>query len=150
MRGLVVGVLLAMGSTSAAIGAADDVHYACDLSDNDESAETYSPGKGRAEFTLERATMKLSWRVSYEGLTTPLVSAGAYGPERVGANAGETIRLSANGTTSPLTGSKALNDSERQYLATGRMYVNLLTAKYKDGELRCQIGRLREKPASAP
>src|SRR3954470_12788661 len=118
MRVLLAAAVLVFGASPGGSAATDDVHYGCNLSDNDESSETYSPGKGRVDFTLERATMKLSWRVTYEGLTGPLLTAGAYGPERVGANAGEAFRLSSNGTASPLVGSKVLNDSERQYLAT--------------------------------
>jgi hypothetical protein len=137
---------LLLGSIFGAHAASDDVHYACDLSDNEEIVATYSPGKGRAEFALERATNKLSWRVSFENLTTPLQSAGAYGPDRPAGTAGLQFSLSTGGVKSPIVGSKILSDIERQYLAAGRIYVNLITSKYAGGELRCQLKRLRETP----
>jgi hypothetical protein len=149
MRLEAIGLALAAGLAvlpAGAWAAADDIHYACALSADEESAETYSPGKGHAAFTLERATLKLSWNVSYEGLTSPAISAGLYGPDRPGGNAGLQIDLAPKGLKSPLVGSKILNDGELQYLVTGRMYVNILTPKYKEGELRCQVTRLREKP----
>ena len=37
----------------SAWAAADDIHYACALSADEESAETDSPGKGMAEFSLD-------------------------------------------------------------------------------------------------
>ncbi len=137
---------LLIGSLSGAHAASDDVHYACDLSDNEQLVATYSPGKGRAEFAFERATNKLSWRVSYEGLTTPIQSAGAYGPDRPAGAAGLQFNLAVGGLKSPVTGARVLSDIERQYIAAGRIYVNILTTKYPAGELRCQLKRLREAP----
>ena len=132
----------------AAHAAADDIQYSCDLSADEESSETYSPGSGHADFTLERESLKFSWKVSYQDLTTPPVTAGLYGPDRPGGNAGFQIDLAPKGLKSPLIGSKILNDGELQYLVTGRMYVNIVTAKYKDGELRCQV--TRQRPKSPP
>jgi hypothetical protein len=132
-------------SASIVHAAADDIQYACDLSADEESAETYSPGKGHADFTIERESLKFSWKVTYQDLTSPPVSAGLYGPDRPGGNAGFQINLAPQGLKSPLIGTKVLNDGELQYLVTGRMYVNIVTTKYKDGELRCQVTRQRPK-----
>jgi hypothetical protein len=144
---LSVAAVLA-GLISPVLAAQDDIHYACDLSADEESAEVYSPGKGRAEFALERETLKLSWKVTYEDMSGPALSVGVYGPDRPGGNAGLLINLVEKGAPkSPVVGSKILNDGELQYFVTGRVYMNILSAKYKDGELRCQITRLREKAA---
>ena len=139
------------GTAGPALAAADDIFYACDLSPDEESHEVYSPGKGHASFVLERATLKLSWNVTFEGLSGPATSAGLYGPDRPGGNAGFQVDMAnKGGPKSPLIGSKILNDGELQYLVTGRMYVNIVTPKYKDGELRCQVTRLRNKPEPKP
>jgi hypothetical protein len=140
----------ALAGLQPALAAADDIYYACDLSADEESHEVYSPGTGHAAFVLERETLKLSWNVTYEGLTGPATSAGLYGPDRPGGNAGFQVDLAPKGLKSPLIGAKVLNDGELQYLVTGRMYVNIVTSKYKDGELRCQVTRLRGKPAPKP
>ncbi len=107
----------------------------------------YSDGTGRAEFALERTTLKLSWKISFEKLSGPATSVGVYGPDRPGGNAGLLIDLGK--PNSPVVGSKTLNDGELQYFVTGRVYMNILTNKYKDGELRCQITRLRDTPPAA-
>ena len=148
---LPIAALLA-GFASPVSAAQDDIRYACNLSADEESAEVYSDGTGRAEFALERATLKLSWKVTYDKLSGPALSVGVYGPDRPGGNAGLLINLVNKGAPkSPVVGSKILNDGELQYYVTGRVYMNIMTAKYKDGEVRCQITRLRDSaPPKAP
>ena len=123
--------------------AADDILYSAIISDDDQSTPTYSPGKGYAEFRLERATLKLSWKITYQGLTSPPISAGLYGPENVGANAGQVIDLGTRGLKSPIVGSTVISDGVLGYLTTGRVYINIHTTRYRDGELRGQLRRQR-------
>lgn len=133
----------------AAIAASDDIVYTAVLSDEDQSTPTYSPGKGFAEFRLERATLKLSWKITYQGLTSPPIAAGLYGPENVGANAGQVVDLGTRGLRSPIVGSAIISDGVLGYLTTGRIYVNIHTRRYKDGELRGQVRRQRAPATSA-
>ncbi len=122
------------------------IQFVADLSADEESAPTESPGSGHAEFTLDRATLKLNWVVTFEKLTTPLTSAVVRGPQKPGTNAGVLFELGPSTAKSPIKGSITLNDGQLEYLLAGRMYVNLHTVKYKDGELRGQLHRVREKP----
>jgi hypothetical protein len=122
------------------------IHFVADLSADEESAPTESPGSGHAEFTLERATLKFSWVVTFDKLTSPLTEAVVRGPQKPGTNAGVLFELGPKTSTSPIKGSIVLNDGQLEYLLAGRMYVNLHTTKYKDGELRGQIHRVRETP----
>lgn len=133
----------------AAIAANDDIVYTAVLSDEDQSTPTYSPGKGFAEFRLERATLKLSWKITYQGLTSPPIAAGLYGPENVGANAGQVVDLGTRGLRSPIVGSTIVSDGVLGYLTTGRVYVNIHTRRYRDGELRGQLRRQRTAAAPA-
>ena len=136
-------LLLPAAAPSGAWAADDDIVFTATLSDNEQSVPTYSPGSGFAEFRLERATLKLSWKVTYQNLTSPPVAAGLYGPENVGANAGQVVDLAHGKLKSPITGSTILSDGVFQYLITGRVYVNLHTTRYPDGELRGQLQRQR-------
>ena len=122
------------------------VFYA-DLSADEESAETYSPGIGRFECALERKTLKLTWKVTYQKLTSPVIGAGIHGPQSPGAEAGVLVDLGGKGLTSPIEGSSILNEGQLEYLLTDRMYVNILTKKYPGGELRGQLARLRPTTA---
>jgi hypothetical protein len=134
---------LAVLTVSRAESAADDIVFTATLTDEDQSTPTYSPGSGYAEVRLERATLKITWKVTYRGLTSKPIAAGLYGPENVGANAGQVVNLGVNGLASPIQGSEVLSDGVFQYLITGRVYVNIHTARYKDGELRGQLRRQR-------
>ncbi len=123
----------------------DDIIFKATLSADDQSIPTESPGTGLLEVRLERATLKITWKLSYQGLTSPPVAAGLYGPENVGGNAGQVVNLGVNGLRSPIEGSTVLSDGVFNYLITGRVYANLHTTKYKEGELRGQLRRQRKK-----
>jgi hypothetical protein len=131
---------------SEARAAEDDILFGAPLSDDEQSIPTESPGSGYAEFRLERETLKLSWKVVYKDITSPPIEIGLYGPENVGANAGMIVNLAPKGMGSPVEGSTILSDGNFQYLITTRVYVNIKTQKWKDGELRGQVRRLRSKP----
>lgn len=125
--------------------AEDDIIFAANLTPDDQSTPTESPATGYAEVRLERATLKITWKVTYRGLTSKPIAAGLYGPENVGANAGQVVNLGVRGLTSPIQGSEVLSDGVFQYLITGRVYVNIHTTRYKDGELRGQLRRQRKR-----
>lgn len=117
------------------------IHFVAQISADEQSAYTESAGTGRAEFVLERATLRLSWTLTYSGLTSAPVGVAIHGPQAPGGNAGVLIDMGAKGISSPLKGSAILTDGQLEYLLTGRTYVNLRTQKYKLGELRGQIMR---------
>ena len=125
--------------------AQDDILFAGKLTADDQSTPTDSPGEGYAEVRLERATLRILWKITYRGLTSKPIAAGLYGPENVGANAGQIVNLGVKGLASPMQGSQVLSDGEFQYLITGRVYANIHTARYKDGELRGQLRRQRRR-----
>lgn len=139
---------LALWPSQATQAADDDIFYSAVLNDEDQSTPTYSPGRGVAEFRLERATLKLSWKITYQGLTSEPVEAGLYGPENVGANAGQVVDLAPRGFSNPLVGSTIISDGVLGYLTTGRIYVNIHTRRYPAGELRGQLRRQRTSPKS--
>ena len=135
---------------ASAEAADDDIVYAATLTADDQSTPTESPGKGYAELRLERATLRLTWKVTYQGLTSRITAAGLYGPENVGATAGQVVNLGVQGLGSPIQGSQVLDDGVLQYLVTGRVYVNLHTTRYPDGELRGQLRRQRPQATPKP
>lgn len=112
------------------------------LSADEQSTTTISPGIGRAEFSIDRDTVRMSWKVTYSKLTSPPLAANVHGPQRPGTNAGPQVNLAPKGITSTLEGSAVLTDAQLEYLLAGRMYVNITTIKYPAGELRGQIQRV--------
>ena len=111
------------------------------LTPDDQSTPTYSPATGYALVWLERETLTLHWKVTYTDLTSPPTIAGLYGPENVGANAGIIVDLAPGGIASPIEGSTVLTDGKSRYLITSRVYANIHTKKYPNGELRGQLRR---------
>ncbi len=144
---LVVVVAMQFGFARAAVAQAGPIQFYADLSADEESAPTESNGRGRADFTLERDTMRLSWVVTYTGLGQVL-GAQIAGPQRVGVNGAQIFDLGKTGLKSPIRGSVVMTDGELQYLMERHLYVNITTARYKDGELRGQIERVPPKPAN--
>jgi hypothetical protein len=112
------------------------IFFYADLSADEESSYTESPGVGRFEIT---------WKVTYSNTTSPVTSAGIHGPQTAGSEAAVLVDLGKKGLGSPIEGSAVLNEGDLEYLLTGKMYVNLHTVKYPGGELRGQLMRQRAK-----
>jgi len=138
-------VLAATLASPIALAADDDIVFTAALSDDDQSTPVVSPGAGFAEVRLERATMKITWKVTYKDLTSPPTAAGLYGPENVGGTAGLVVDLANGNLKSPLAGSTVLSDGVFQYLITGRVYVNIHSKRFPNGELRGQLRRQRPR-----
>ncbi len=143
---MALAITLAWASVPAHLPAAEEagppVRFFADLSADEQAATTLSPGVGRADFSLDRATLRFSWRVTYSKLTSAAIGAGVHGPQRPGTNAGVQIDLAPRSRNLPLTGSAVLTDAQLEYLLAGRMYVNIRTTRYPAGELRGQIQRV--------
>ncbi|MDX2145568.1 MAG: CHRD domain-containing protein [Rhodospirillaceae bacterium] len=122
------------------------IGFFADLSADEQAETTESPGVGRADFLLDRDTVRLSWKVTYEKLTSAATGAHIHGPQRPGTNAGVQVDLAPNGLKPPLEGSVVLTDAQLEYLLAGRMYVNIHSQQYPKGELRGQIQRVPPKP----
>jgi hypothetical protein len=119
------------------------ISWFTNLSADEMSWTVDSSGIGRADFVLERETMKLSWTVTYEKLTSPAVRVAIHGPQTPGGEAGVLIDLGEGGVASPIKGSTVINDGMLRYLVTDRFYLMITTAKNKSGEIRGQLQRVR-------
>jgi hypothetical protein len=147
MRTLIRPFVMCTLLVAAPAQAADPIAYFAVLSADEQSTTTESPGTGRANFSLDRDTLRLSWRITFSDLTSPPTGAHIHGPQRPGANAGVQVDLAPKGVLkSPIEGSAVLTDGQVEYLVAGRMYVNIHTQKYPEGELRGQIQRVPRSP----
>jgi hypothetical protein len=120
------------------------ITFCARLSPDEESAPTESPAIGLGTFILRRSDLQLGWYVKFEKLSGPAVEAEIHAPQRPGANAPAIFPLApSRHITSPIRGALVLNDGQLQYLLDDRMYVNITTRKYPEGELRAQLRRQR-------
>jgi hypothetical protein len=131
------GLLAGCASGSNTVGMAKTYHAT--LSGAQEVPPTNGSGQGSAEFTVDPDSHKVTWNVTYSGLTGPAMAAHIHGPAAPGANAGVVTSIAANGTASPIQGSAVLTDAQMADLMAGKDYVNIHTAQNKGGEIRGQI-----------
>jgi hypothetical protein len=95
-------------------------------------------GKGTADIDYDPASKKLSWKVTYSGLSGPVTAAHFHGPAEAGKNAGIAVPI-PNAGTSPVEGSATLTDAQAADLVAGKYYVNIHTAAHPGGEIRGQV-----------
>jgi hypothetical protein len=97
-----------------------------------------SAATGAADVDYDAASKKLSWKVTYSGLSGPATAAHFHGPAEAGKNAGVAVAI-PNATPSPVEGSATLTDAQAADLMAGKYYINVHTAANPGGEIRGQV-----------
>jgi hypothetical protein len=124
---------------------AETIKLTADLKGSEETPPTTTTGSGTFKGVYDTKTKKLSWTISYSGLTGPVTRADFHGPASAGAYG--SIKVSVIANHSPIEGSASLTEpSEKpldELLLSGNFYINLHTVAHPNGEIRGQI--LKEK-----
>ena len=134
MKRLLIAMLLSVASFAAS---AETVTFEFELNGSLEVPPNDSAGTGSATATFDTETRTLSWTVSYEGTTGPLIGGHIHGPAEAGANAG--IMVPFGDLASPITGEAQLTEAQAADLMAGLAYINLHTEAHPGGELRGQF-----------
>ena len=129
---------LALGAAFAFAGPAFADKMKASLDGKAEVPPNASAGKGSADIDYDAASKKLSWKLTYSGLSGPATAAHFHGPAAAGANAGVAVPI-PNAASSPVEGSATLTDAQAAYLVAGRYYINVHTAANPAGEIRGQV-----------
>ena len=129
---------LALGAAVAFAGPAFADKMKATLDSKSQVPPNSSAGKGTAEIDYDAASKKLSWKLTYSGLSGPATAAHFHGPAEAGKNAGVAVPI-ANPGTSPVEGSATLTDAQAADLVAGKYYVNIHTAANPGGEIRGQV-----------
>jgi hypothetical protein len=108
------------------------------LNGKSENPPNTSAATGTADIDYDAATKKLSWKVTYSGLSGPATAAHFHGPAEPGKNAGVAVAI-PNAGTSPVEGSATLTDAQAADLTAGKYYVNIHTSANPGGEIRGQV-----------
>ena len=127
---LAVGILFA--------GPAFAEKFKATLDGKSETPPNTGAGTGTSDIDWDAATKKLSWKLTYSGLSGPATAAHFHGPAEPGKNAGVAVAI-PNATSSPVEGSATLTDAQAADLAAGKYYVNVHTAANPGGEIRGQV-----------
>src|SRR6201987_1050382 len=129
---------LAFAAAVAFAGPASAEKLKATLDGKAEVPANTSAGTGTADLDYDAATKKLSWKVTYSGLSGPATAAHFHGPAETGKNAGVAVAI-PNAGTSPAEGSPTLTDAQAADLTSGKYYVNIHTAATPGGEIRGQV-----------
>jgi hypothetical protein len=129
---------LAFGAAVAFAGPAFAEKMKATLDAKSEVPANTSAGTGTADIDYDPASKKLSWKVTYSGLSGPVTAAHFHGPAAAGANAGVAVAI-PNATSSPVEGSATLTDAQAADLTSGKYYINIHTAANPGGEIRGQV-----------
>jgi len=131
---LTVGAALAFASSAFA----ETVTYKAALKAASEVPPTTSMGTGTADVTFDTVSKKLTYTITYSGLTGPATAAHFHNPAAATENAPATVPLSG-ALASPVKGEATLTDAQAADLAAGKMYFNIHTAANPGGEIRGQV-----------
>ena len=129
---------LALGATIAFAGPAFADKMKATLNGKSEVPPNTSAGTGTADIDYDAATKKLTWKVTYSGLSGPATAAHFHGPAEADKNAGVAVAI-PNATSSPAEGSATLTEAQAADLVAGKYYVNVHTAANPGGEIRGQV-----------
>ena len=129
---------LAFGAAVVLAGPASAEQLKAMLNGKSEVPATTSNGTGSANINFDPATKRLSWKLSYSGLTGPATAAHFHGPAAAGKNAGVAVAI-PNIASDPAEGSATLTDAQAADLLAGRYYINIHTAAHPGGEIRGQV-----------
>jgi hypothetical protein len=130
--------VLALGAAVAFAGPAYAEKFKAALDGKSEVPANTSGGSGSADVDYDAASKKLTWKVTYSGLTGPATAAHFHGPAEAGKNAGVQVPI-PNIATSPTEGSATLTDAQAADLMAGKLYINVHTAANPGGEIRGQV-----------
>jgi hypothetical protein len=114
--------------------------YEAAMAGSQEVPPVTTAGNGMAEVQLDTQSSKLSWKVTYSGLSGPAVAGHIHGPAAAGTNAGVLIPFT-NVAAQPITGETTVTAQQIADLAAGRWYVNIHTPAHPGGEIRGQLNR---------
>lgn len=139
-RTSLLAAVFTVGFLSAA--AAAMIEYKATMTGKNEVPPTTSTGSGDVLATLDTNTKKLTYTMTYMGLTGPATAAHFHGPAAAGVNAGVAVPIGTN-PASPTNGSVTLTDAQMKDLQAGKWYANVHTAANKGGEIRGQMVQVK-------
>ena len=130
--------VLALAATVAFAGPAFAEKFKATLNGKSEVPPNASAGTGTADIDYDPSSKKLTWTLTYSGLSGPATAAHFHGPAEPGKNAGVAVAI-PNATKSPATGSATLTAAQAADLEAGKYYVNVHTQANPGGEIRGQV-----------
>ena len=140
---LSLGLLLAAAGCSFNMGEPNlpKTDFRADLSGAREVPATDSKGEGYFEAVYRPSTKVLEFKINLVRLSGPVRQAGLYGPAAPGQNAVQVVPtdVPSYAARSTVNDGVTLTEQPAREVLAGLWYINVMTEKYPDGEIRGQI-----------
>ena len=126
---------IAAGLLAAAPAFADMLTFTAKMDGASAVPPDDSKATATADVKVDTAAKTISWTIKYADLTGPATMAHFHGPAAVGVSAPPEIDISK----SIESGTAPITDAQLADLQAGKLYLNIHTAKFPDGEIRGQV-----------
>lgn len=136
-RTLMIASVATLGIASTP-AMATTLKFAASLTGQAETPPNPSKATGKATVSFDTDTKKLSWKITYHGLTGKATAAHFHGPAAIGVKAPPVVPIQGK-LASPIKGTATLTDQQAADLEAGKWYFNVHSAQYPDGEIRGQV-----------
>lgn len=145
---LVLGLLLAASGCSLNLGEprVPKTDFRATLNGKSEVPPVETKGSGWFEAVYRPSTKVLEYRLNVAGLSGPVTMAYLHGPAPAGQNAQQVapINVPFYADRSTISDGVTLTKQQADEVLAGLWYVNVMTEKYPDGEIRGQIVPLKK------
>ena len=115
--------------------------FEANLSAAQEVPPNTSTATGAAEVQFNENTNKITWKVTFSGLTGPATGGHIHGAAAAGQNAGVLIPFARDLNAQPVMGETTVTPAQYADMAAGLYYVNIHSARFPGGEIRGQLRR---------
>ncbi|MCB1314136.1 MAG: CHRD domain-containing protein [Sedimentitalea sp.] len=134
-------LMAAVALTLAAPAAfAETRDWSAELAPATNASGEVTDAKGMAEGTVDTETGKVTWTVTYEGLTGQATAMHFHGPAAEGEDAPVALPIdTSEGSTSPVEGEAEATPDQIAEMEGGQWYVNVHTEANPGGEIRGQV-----------
>ncbi len=131
----VVLAIVAATLFTAAPAFAEMMKMKVTLDGQSQSPPVDTKAKGEADVSVDTDAKTITWTVKSTDLSGAPTAGHFHGPAEAGANAPPEVDISKmiDSGTAPIT------DEQIAQILAGKVYLNIHTAKYPDGEIRGQL-----------
>jgi hypothetical protein len=111
------------------------------LNSGSEVPSNATTGSGTLTGTYDASTYIITYKITWTGITGVPTGMHFHGPAIVGQSAGVEVGITGftSATAGSYSGSATFTPSQGTDLTEGKMYVNIHTAAYPNGEIRGQL-----------
>lgn len=130
---------LALVTLGLSPATAETYTFTASLNGASEVPPNDTRGTGSLIATYDTTTKRLTWMVTYVGLTGAPFAAHFHGPAGPGQEAPIEVPITIG--PSPVQGSTTLTPKQERDLTGGNMYFNIHTHAHPKGEIRGQVSQ---------